>query len=446
VLWYCELEKRYALDGDGILEENYDFDDAGRVTYHFVSYDWDSDSVADESFTERYVYDSGDLPSFYQSEFDYGADGVVDHRLSVTAEFSSEGMPVSTTEVSEFDNDGSGAFASMITTVSTYNEWASILQQTSQSVSPEGSFISRFTWNYDESGNAVSLTSEYDVDGDGTYDEVTEEFFNGSGGDGGTGGDDGTGNDGGSDGGDSGYYDTQEEYDSEGRLIASTTTYIDESGNASSVTVTHWSYRSDGQIDAVYSELDNDGNGSFDQFVMEQYQYDEADTLSDIIFRGDYDGDGIFEVEISLWSVSDGGWGDGNGEPGDYVTLNASSGGDSSSSNESESARDTTDDSDSQQSTTGFGSVRIFGVALTSTMTAQPSSSGIATNLVERSHSDVIVTLSPSVTTTSTLQPQPQQSPGKANRVHASAGATEKVDAIFADLDGCEIDLSIMDA
>lgn len=259
---YQPLELRRMLAGDGasvangsILAYEFEHDSWGRVVWESTTMDFDEDGLADARTINHYAYseDNGWTTLVDTEEYDDGADGTIDWIFTSESVTDAEGRTQSLLSIWDYDADGQVDFRSLQ------------------------------TFEYGAGGEWISLRTDVDEDGDGTFDYWYIDDF-----------------DDGGDPGDVGQVEVSEEYDDFDRLIRLTTRFdFDQDGVWDQVDTNFYAYREDSLIATTTEEQDHDGDGFIDYRSVGTHEYDDDGNLLAIHYAIDEDGDGVVEWEYT---------------------------------------------------------------------------------------------------------------------------------------------------
>ncbi len=150
---------------------------------------------------------------------------------------------------------------------------------TDSDLNADGSIDSRQlqTYQYNENSGLLGILHESDNDLDGAYDDSNLESLGGS-------------------DGDQFRQETNEILDDQGRVTSSTTTYYQgDSVDPYSIETLAWSYLEDGRVNTLSTASDSNADGVVDSLRMETYQFNENSELVGILYENDNDGDGVYE-------------------------------------------------------------------------------------------------------------------------------------------------------
>ncbi len=150
---------------------------------------------------------------------------------------------------------------------------------TDSDLNADGSIDSRQlqTYQYNENSGLLGILHETDNDLDGAYDDSYLESLGGS-------------------GGEEFRQETNEVLDDQGRVTSSTTTYYQgDNVDPYSIETLTWSYLEDGRVSTLGKASDSNADGVVDSFQVETYQFNENSELVGILYEYDNNGDGVYD-------------------------------------------------------------------------------------------------------------------------------------------------------
>lgn len=179
-------------------------DDQQRVIKEVYEFDTDGDQVVDLRTIAEYGYADGSATFWTRYSEDQGADGTIDYVSSSESVYDEAGNLVESSSAADFDGDGTldhswhsaykyNELGQLVSSVETSDEngdgiadsiWTSSitienglvtveLQTSDYDADGQADYVYQTTYAYDADGVMVSITSEADENGDGTFESVT---------------------------------------------------------------------------------------------------------------------------------------------------------------------------------------------------------------------------------------------------------------------------------